>query len=192
MAKIGKKDEFNQLKKIYSFLMEQVYESLSVNHHFLKQTKADVFHNFYFFFWDAINSYDFESDLSFSYHLKETIIDSFRKTITEHYCIHNIESAEVIKSRIKREKVERRRKVINMAIRSLSVRQKRLIYLHCYRRMTLDKCRNFTGCNRKRIERMLSRSYRRLYRNLSKVKKGDKKAKYKERVYKIYQERVET
>lgn len=193
-VKIGNRDEFNRLKEMYSFLLDQIYNSLAENYPFLRDRKVDLFHDFYFFFWEAINEYDFNSDFSFSYHLKNSLIKNARKAISEQYGYEKeaVIEEDLIRKHIVKTKPIKHRKIINRALKALTAKQKRVIYLHCYRHNTYDKCRNITELSGITIIRMLRDAYRRLNRNLIKVKKGTKRVKYREKVHKIYQEKMET
>jgi len=190
-AKIGRKGEFDRLRGMYSFLLEQIYQGLSEVYPFLKTRKMDIFHDFYFQFWDAINTYKFDSDYSFSIHLKNSLIERSRKSISYQYGFETVKSAVEIRAGIKKKPPKKNRIIMGRATRSLTIKQKKLVYLHCYRHNTFKNCRNLTGWGRIIVEELLMRAYARTNRNLSKVKKGKKRVKYREKVHKIYQQKME-
>ena len=190
-AKIGKKADYERLREMYSFLLEQIYQGVSEVYPFLKTRKMDIFHDFYFYFWDAINSYKFDSDYSFSLHLKNSLIESARNSISYQYGFETVKSASEIKIGICKKRPKKHRKIIYRALKSLTVKQKKVVYLHCYRHNTYLKCRDITNWGRTTIEKALFRSFRRMRVNLSKVKSGKKRIKHKEKVHKICQIKLE-
>ena len=193
-AKIGNKEEFVKLREIYSTLQEQIFKGFCKSYPFLKSRRMDLFREFYFFFWEAIKTYDFESPTSFSYHLKDSLIESAREIMCVYYGyeIDKVTKKKDIKAAIIKKEPSRNRKIAAKAIKQLTPIRKLHIYLHCYRNLTYDKCRNYTKTKRNSIETTVTESYRAIKDSLTVVRMGNKREWYREKVYKIYQEKLET
>jgi len=193
-VKIGNKQEFARLREMYAFLLDQIYDGLAETYPFLKTRKVDIFHDFYFFFWEAIKEYDFNSDFSFSHHLKESLLDNSRKAISSQYGYEegDVVSKHIIKKSIRKNKPKKHRKIIIRALKSLTVRRKQAVYLHCYRGYTYEECRNIMGISGINVYWKMRNGYGHINNNLVKVKKGEKRIKYKEKVHKIYQQKMES
>ena len=83
-AKLGKKEAYLHLRKIYNFLLEQIYSSFNKICPIIN--KVDIYHDFYIYFWDAITSYSLSDDTScFSRHLKKTLIKGMQRTLDCKY-----------------------------------------------------------------------------------------------------------
>jgi len=191
-AKIGQKDDFIKLRRIYGTLQEQIFKGFCESYPFLKTRRMDIFREFYFFFWEAINTYDFNSKTSFSYHLKESLIQSAREIMCTYYGydIENIVGKEVIKSGIIKQEPSKNRKLADKAVRMLTPKKKFVLYLHCYRHLFIYKCRDYTKTSRRGVENSLYSAYKTIREGLIKVKVGKVYVRHRERIHKIYQEKI--
>jgi DNA-directed RNA polymerase specialized sigma24 family protein len=187
-AKIGNIDKFNQLRDMYYFLLDEIYQSISEIYPFFKYRKNSLYHDFYFIFWEAIKTYNFSGDLSFSYHLKEIIIEELIKIIINQYSLlpENVCSPLEIKSRIKKtNEIHINRKRASIAIKRLSTRYKQLIFHSCYENKNYMDCAKIMKLSPFTILFYMKRAFEKVNFILKKEKMGKKRVTYRERVHKI-------
>ena len=192
-AKIGGKNEYEELRVLYSFLLDQIFYAFCEIYPFLKTRKIDFYHDYYFTFWDAINTYNFTNDLSFSSHLKDNLIDGAKVSLSNQYGFEkaDIVSKDEIKGLFNKKPSSKNRKKVERLIKSLTIKQKHILCIHCYFGLTQEKCRKLMGVPRINVEKVLGFAYSRIRNKTKKVKKGVTHVKYKERVHKIYQQKME-
>lgn len=195
-AKIGGREDLQKLKDMYSFLLDQIYESLCEIYPFIRGRRAGLFGDFYFFFWDAINTYDFTGKVSFSYHLKESLIKDTRKAICEIYGYEEplVVGSDEIKRGIRKKEVEKDvekgRRFLLKSLKVLTIKQKKMVYLHCYRDIFIYKCRYFGRTNSINVKTILQSAYKRLRGILKEIEISTIDGKYKEKIYEITEVKI--
>ncbi|GAG25807.1 unnamed protein product, partial [marine sediment metagenome] len=124
-AKVGSKDSLNRLQEIYKFAINEVYNSFCEIYKFLKERKMEVYYDYDIAFKQSINSYDFSGYLSFSYHVREKIIESTKKTLLKYgYTQKILVSNKAIVSKIRRAECLLDRSEVFSCMKTISVLQK--------------------------------------------------------------------
>jgi len=192
-AKIGNKSEYEHLRLMYDFLLEQIYQSFASVYPFLKTRKMDMFHDYYFYFWEAINEYDFNGNCSFSYFLKNKLFENTRLFLKIQYGFSKIKPIKEIKRRIYKKRENKQRLIIQRVISSSFTNEKKIAYLVFYRGYTLQKTLDFyhTEC-KDVIADILNDLYKKIREGIKK-ESGKNKIKIKsiDKIYKIYQKKLE-
>lgn len=192
-AKIGNKNDFMFLWKIYGFLIDDIFLSFCKVYKFLEPIKPEIFRDFYIYFWDAIKDYDFEGCWGFSYFLKIYIIKRMLKKIKREYRLDEskVISVEAVKSLItSKDSVDFKKNDMDRYhsfIKSLSGNQKKVFILSKYDNKTLEEIGVLLGISKDAvIKRMdyVNKKIRNSYRGIRKRKRDAYFYEYK--AYKMY------
>lgn len=190
-SKIGERDSRETLWKSHKFIINDIFRGITKFYPFLKDNKLDIYHDYYLLFWEAINSYDFDSETSFSYYAKEYIINETKRDLQEKYCIpieKQPSNAEIKDCGVakKRESINTKdREIVLKGMKTLSIRQKQAIFIHFFFCATTRKGAKFLKLYQPDLLILLKRGYKGI-RNTNWGKKRGKKGVFREKVYRVY------
>jgi len=190
-AKIGERNSREILWESHKFIINDIFRGITKFYPFLKDNKLDVYHDYYLLFWEAINSYDFDSKTSFSYYAKEYIINETKQDLQKKYYIpiekqpSNKEIMYGGMTKKSKKKNTKDREIIMKGMKTLSPRQKQAIFVHFFFCATTRKSAKFLKIYQPDLLILLKRGYKRI-RNTNWGEKRGKKGIFKEKVYRVY------
>ena len=191
-ARMGKKEGYEHLRKMFDFLLYDIFNSFCTVYPFLKNKKISIYHDFYIVFWNAINSYKFKENQSFGSHLRKTLIAGVQQILRSYYSFEKEAIAEesLINKLICRKSIGKNGIFGLKVFKFLTRTQREAILLNVYERIPRHNCRIFLNKNRNIFNKRMKFAYNNIRKNLNKVRIENKKVKYKERVYRIVQEKI--
>jgi len=138
-------------------------------------------------------SYSFDSEYSFGYHLKKSIIKETRVMLAEQYGIYEgnvISERDLFAFRQKGQGLPNRDKVRN-AIKSLSSRQTEIIFLNYFADVTYDSCRDLMQIAGTTLDRYVLLMKKNLRASLSPEKEEIIRKNVEEKVYRVFQNPIQ-
>lgn len=191
---MGNKEAFEKLYDLHFFILEDITFAYQEIYDFLKHRNFELYQKYYIFFWEAVRSYKMDSDISFSRHLKVSLINDLGESLLAEFGVAPslLATQETIESLINNKKhVERtlkhKVKLIN-CLKSMTSKQLQAIYFKMYKNMRVDEIANRIGisedCTSVRLE-LAYKKIRDLYHGIRTKKKN--KVFLKEKIYKIYE-----
>ena len=96
-AKCGNKSSFDKIWDMYQPLMHRIVRKVISEFPSARQHEFDIKNDCYIYFWDIINSFDFNDKYYFSYFLKRELIKMVIKNLKNKYIIEkeNIRSEHI-------------------------------------------------------------------------------------------------
>lgn len=161
-AKMGDSSNFKKLWSLYRPIFEDSYLIIEKKYPEIKYKKMEIFNKLYMMFWDQINKTNVSDLYGFSYEIKINVIRKLIKYVKESLCMPDeklIKEKEFLSS-FKRE--SEANKKVSYALRSLTVKQLKAIYVHIYCWKFKRECHGILGITRDNFEVRVKGAYKKM------------------------------
>ncbi len=172
LAKLGSRPAFMKLWDFYKPIVVRNVDRFCNLSKGFEQYRIIMLKDSYVFFWDIINSYDFNSDIIFSYYVDSQLLDKTRQKIKGN---RHLPSELMLDEKIRdfrgyKNKTNRNSLIdLRISMKNLTQKQLKSIYLYHYVGLEQDKAAQKEGISQKTLSRRLVKAYKRLKKPLKKL-----------------------
>ena len=172
-AKLGNKEKFEDIRKMYFPLQNQITNSFYKKYPFLEYTSFAVFQNIYIGFWDAINTFSFSGKHSFGLYVKKTLIDKINDVIYSTYGVKASykEINNIIYENAPDRKPHKKRRCIIFLLGLLTPTERRSVFYRYYQRLKEEKYKEYTNLSRYTENPLISKIIKKIRKKTSRLLK---------------------
>lgn len=191
-AKIGSRDSFHELWAMYQSVVIKNIDSFCSIVKGFDQYKDILRHDSYVYFWDIINSYDFDGKYNFSYYVSEELRRKTKDKIKGHNLLPEelIDDEKLRNYSGYRDIVYRARLAeVREMMKKLTPKQLQAVYLYHYCDMPQWKAAEVVGISQVGLRKRLVQAYKKIIKYIKRkredeLKQRKRKQKRKRRVRK--------
>jgi len=172
-AKLGNKEKFEDIRKMYFPLQNQITTSFYKKYPFLEYTSFAVFQNIYIGFWDAINTFSFSGKHSFGLYVKKTLIKKINDVIYSTYGVKASykEINNIIYENAPDRKPHKKRRCIIFLLGLLTPVERRSIFYKYYQRLNAENYKDYTNLNKFTENMLIDKSIKKIRKKTSRLLK---------------------